>query len=88
MPTTVALVPFNHPDTGKPIAAGGEVTVGDEDYALLRADGKIAASEEEQKAGATPEAQGNYTSRTGRPDSPAPPRAVASEPVNAPEKKK
>lgn len=67
MPTTVALVPLVHPDSGKQIAAGEEVTLGDEDYAALRADGKVAASAQEVKehqVEAT--AQGIYNARTGR----------------------
>lgn len=68
MPTTVALVPFTHPDSQQPVAAGQEVTLGDEDYANFRADGKVAASEQEQKEHATPEAEGNYSARTSRED--------------------
>ena len=68
MPTTTAIVPFTHPDTGKPVAAGAEVTLGDEDYASMRADGKVTASAQEQKANATPAAEGNYAARTGRED--------------------
>lgn len=68
MPTTTAIVPFTHPDSGKPVAAGEEVTLGNEDYAAMRADGKVTASEAEQKEHATPEAEGNYSARTGRED--------------------
>lgn len=68
MPTSTAIVPFTHPDSGQLVAAGQEVTLGDEDYASLRADGKITASAEEQKAHATPDAEGNYSARTGRED--------------------
>lgn len=68
MPTTTAIVPFTHPDSGQPVAAGQEVTLGDDDYASMRADGKVTASTEEQKAHATPEAEGNYGARTGRED--------------------
>jgi hypothetical protein len=71
MPTTTALVPITHPDTGKPYAAGESITLSDEDYYDLRSDGKVAASDAEVKAHATPEAQGNYGARTGRSDTPA-----------------
>jgi hypothetical protein len=66
MPTTTALVPITHPDTGKQIAAGEEITLSPEDYAAMRADGKVAASAAEQAANATPDAEGNYTERTAR----------------------
>jgi len=69
MPKTTALVPLTHPDSGKLIAAGEELTLGDEDYADMRADGKVAASEAETKAHqltATPE--GVYNARTTRAD--------------------
>lgn len=68
MPTTTAIVPFTHPDSGKAVAAGEEVTLGDEDYASMRADGKVTASDKEQAEHATPEAEGNYGARTGRED--------------------
>lgn len=68
MPTTTALAPFIHPDSGKPVATGEEVTLGDEDYAAMRTSGTVAASAAEQKEHATPEAEGNYGERTGRED--------------------
>lgn len=68
MPTTTALAPFIHPDSGKPVAAGEEVTLGDEDYADLRSSGTVAASAQEQAAHATDDAEGNYAARVGRED--------------------
>lgn len=61
-----AIVPLTHPETGEPIAAGAEVELGDDHYRDLRARGAVEASEEETKASQTPEAQGNYSGRTGR----------------------
>lgn len=72
MPTTTALVPITHPDTGKTVAAGEEITLGDEDYADMRADGKVAASEQEWKANqVTASPEGVYNARTGRDTAPA-----------------
>ena len=69
MPTTTTLVPLTHPDSGKLIAAGDEITLGDEDYAMLRADGKVAASAQEVKEHQVEaSAQGIYNARTGRED--------------------
>lgn len=69
MPTTTALVPLTHPDTGKGVAAGEEITLGDEDYASMRADGKVAASEQEYKANQqTASPEGVYNARTSRED--------------------
>lgn len=73
MPTTTALVPLTHPDTGKQVAAGEEITLGDEDYAAMRADGKVLASEQEVKANQVPASpEGVYNARTSRADAPAP----------------
>jgi hypothetical protein len=82
MPKTVALVPFTHPDSEKPVAAGEEVTLGDEDYAAMRADGKVTASEAEVKANAQEAgAEGVYNARTTRED-------VASTKTEEPKAKK
>jgi len=66
MPKTRAIVAATNPKTGEPLAAGAEVDLDDESYALLRAQGAVEASEQEQQEHATPEAQGNYSARTGR----------------------
>lgn len=69
MPTTTALVPFTHPDSGKPVAAGEEVTLSDEDYYDMRSDGKVAANEAEVKANQqTAGPEGVYNARTARED--------------------
>ena len=82
MPTTTALVNLTHPDSGKTVAAGEEITLGDDDYATLRADGKVAASAQEWKANqVTANAAGVYNARTGREDTPA---AKADAPLPGP----
>jgi len=86
MPTTVALVPLTHPDSGNLVAAGDDITLGDEDYALLRSEGKVAASAAEQKAHATADAEGNYSARAQRPGGDSVPPVKAPEPINAPAK--
>jgi len=86
MPTTVALVPLTHPDTGKQVAAGEDITLGDEDYFDMRMDGKVAASSSEVRDHSTDDAQGNYRSRTTRADTG---EAVSEEqPKRVEEKKK
>jgi hypothetical protein len=66
MPKTRVIVATTDPQTGQPLAAGAEVELDDEAYQSLRQAGAVEASEDEQKANATPEAQGNYSARTGR----------------------
>lgn len=66
MPKARVIVPINNPKTGEPIAAGAEVDLDDEAYQLLRQQGAVEASAEDQKASQTPEGQGNYGARTGR----------------------
>src|SRR5580765_4801927 len=69
MPKTTALAPLTDPKTGEPVAAGAEITLSDEDYAALRAQGAVSASEAEVKANqqeAGPE--GVYNARTSRED--------------------
>ena len=66
MPKTRAIVPLTHPKSGDAVAAGAELDLDDDAYAALRAQGAVEASAEEQKAHATPEAQGNYSAKTGR----------------------
>ena len=66
MPKARAIVATTNPKTGEPIAAGAEVDLDDEAYNTLRSQGAVEASAEEQKAGATPEAEGNYGAKTGR----------------------
>jgi len=78
MPKTRVIVATTDPKTGQPLAPGAEVELDDEAYQSLRQAGAVEASEEEQKANATPEAQGNYSARTTReaprqPPSPEPP---------------
>ena len=68
MPKTRAIVATTNPKTGEPIAAGAEVDLDEEAYQSLRAQGAVEASEQEQKEHATPEAQDNYSQRTGRSD--------------------
>jgi hypothetical protein len=63
---TRTVVPIQHPKTGEPIAAGAEIDLDDEQYQALRQAGAVEASEAEVKEHATPEAQGNYSARTGR----------------------
>jgi hypothetical protein len=84
MPKTRTIVAINNPKTGEPLAAGAEVELDDEAYRELRDSGKVEASEEEVKAHATPEAQGNYGARTGRGDV-ADKAPEEPTPVNAPE---
>lgn len=66
MPKARAIVATTNPKTGEPIAAGAEVDLDEEAYNTLRSQGAVEASAEEQKAGQTPEAQGNYGAKTGR----------------------
>jgi hypothetical protein len=66
MPKTRVIVPTTNPKDGTPLAAGAEVDLDDESYNALRQQGAVEASEQEQKEHATPEAQGNYSQRTGR----------------------
>lgn len=66
MPKTRVIVATTNPKDGSPLAPGAEVDLDDESYAALRQAGAVEASAEEQKAGATPEAEGNYGAKTGR----------------------
>ena len=87
MPKIRTLVPLTHPKTGEQFAAGVEVDVADEVYAEWRADGKVTASEKDQKAGqleASPE--GVYNARTTRADAGQP--EEESSRAKAEEKKK
>jgi hypothetical protein len=68
MPKAKTIVATTNPKTGEPIAAGAEVDLDDEAYNLLRQQGAIEASEQEQQAAQTPEAQGNYAERVSRED--------------------
>ena len=68
MPKTRAIVPLTHPKSGDAVAAGAELDLDDEAYAALRAQGAVEASAQEAKANATPEAEGNYSAKTGRAD--------------------
>jgi len=102
MPKTTALVPFTHPDTGEPVAAGAEVTLSEESYNHLRQTGAVAASEQEtrehthdydEKTGVgfkegPGTGKGNYTARTSRGDveGSAPPSPPPA-PPKPPEKK-
>jgi hypothetical protein len=70
---TTTLVPITDAKTGETLPPGSEVSLNDEDYAAMRANGAVAASEAEQKAGqiqASPE--GVYNARVTREDAPAP----------------
>ena len=67
MPKTRTLVSVNI--EGNNVAAGEEVTLSDDDYARLRSQGAVEATEKEAKAAqveANPE--GTYAARTGRED--------------------
>lgn len=73
MPTTTTLVALSYPGTGDPVAAGAEIDLTDEDYAALRADGKVAASAQEQAANQqTAGPEGVYNARTTREEAPTP----------------
>ena len=66
MPKARVIVATTNPKDGTPLAAGAEVDLDDESYNALRSQGAVEASEEEQKAGRSPEAEGNYGAKTGR----------------------
>jgi len=69
MPKTFALAPITDPASGALLAAGSEIELDDDSYAALRAQGAVAASQEEQQANrqsAGPE--GVYNARTTRED--------------------
>jgi len=68
MPKTRVIVATTDPKTGQPLAPGAEVDLDEEAYQTLRSQGAVEASEQEVKEHATPEAQGNYSQRTGRSD--------------------
>ena len=81
MPKAQVLVATTNPTTGEPLAAGATVDLDEEAYKLLRADGKVAASGAETKAGLRDHdpatgllkpgpgtGQGNYSARTTRAD--------------------
>ena len=66
MPKTRVIVSTTNPKDGSPLAAGQEVDLDDDAYNALRATGAVEASEQEVKEHATPEAEGNFSARTGR----------------------
>jgi hypothetical protein len=68
MVKTRVIVATTDPKTGQPLAPGAEVDLDEEAYQTLRSQGAVEASEQEVKEHATPEAQGNYSARTGRSD--------------------
>jgi hypothetical protein len=68
MPKTKAIVPLTHPETGEAVAAGADISLNDDDYLALRLAGSVEASEADQKAAASDDAEGNYRERTGRED--------------------
>lgn len=83
MPKTTTLVPITVAKTGETLAVGSEVTLNDEDYAAMRANGAVTASAEEQAAGrigASPE--GVYNARVSRED------VVSTEPAETSSKGK
>ena len=68
MPKVRVVAATSNPKTGEPIAAGASVDLDDESYRLLRQQGAVEASEEDQKASTREESEGNYGDRTGRSD--------------------
>ena len=65
MPKVRILAPTTDKD-GKPLAAGQEVDVDEEDFARLRSQGTASAIEDEEAAAKAAKEEGSFTARATR----------------------